>query len=66
VAQLEALCALVADGLTPASAAELVRGGAEQTPQEGGAGSRTRPPEAEDRASVRGMMSAVLRLTPRR
>lgn len=62
VAQLEALCALVADGLTPASAAQLVRGGAEQTPEDGGAESRTRPQLVEDRAAVRGLLSAVLRL----
>jgi DNA-binding transcriptional MerR regulator len=62
VAQLEALCALVADGLTPASAAQLIRGGAGRTPQGGGEESRTRPPEVEDRAAVRGLLSAVLRL----
>lgn len=62
VAQLEALCALVADGLTPASAAQVVRGGAERTPQDGGKETQTRPPEAEDRAAVRGLLSSVLRL----
>jgi DNA-binding transcriptional MerR regulator len=63
VAQLEALCALVADGVTPASAARLVRGGAERMPQDSGEGeTRPRQPEAEDRAAVRGLLSAVLRL----
>ncbi len=62
VAQLEALCALVADGLTPASAAQLVRGGAERAPQDGGEESRTRAPAVEDAAAVRGLLSAVLRL----
>jgi DNA-binding transcriptional MerR regulator len=61
VAQLEALCALVADGLTPASAARLVRGGAEQVPEGRGEETRPRPPEAEDRAAVRGLLSSVLR-----
>jgi MerR family transcriptional regulator, light-induced transcriptional regulator len=62
VAQLEALCALVADGHTPASAAQLVRGGAEQTTHDAGDVTRTRPPEVEDRAAVRGLLSSVLRL----
>jgi DNA-binding transcriptional MerR regulator len=61
VAQLEELCALVADGLTPASAAQLVRGGAGLAPQGGGEESRT-PPAVEDAAAVRGLLSAVLRL----
>jgi MerR family transcriptional regulator, light-induced transcriptional regulator len=34
VAQLEALCALVAEGIAPGSAARLVRGGAEHMPQD--------------------------------
>jgi MerR family transcriptional regulator, light-induced transcriptional regulator len=63
VAQLEALCALIADGVTPASAARLVRGGAEHMPPDSGAEEiRPRQPEADDRDEVRGLLSSVMRL----
>ena len=65
VSQLEAFCALVADGLTPTSAARLVRGTpltpAGQAPAPGGT-SATRTPRLDGSAAVRGLVSAVLRL----
>ena len=65
VSQLEAFCALVADGLTPTSAAQLVRTtparSTEQAPDTADS-PRTRPPRLGDQAAVRGLVSAALRL----
>jgi DNA-binding transcriptional MerR regulator len=65
VAQLEAFCALVANGLTLTSAAQLVRGSpvrsTEQAPETADS-PNTRPPHPGAREAVRGLLSAVLRL----
>jgi hypothetical protein len=65
VSQLEAFCALVADGLTPTSAAQLVRTtpvrSTEQAPDTADS-PRTRLTRLGDQAAVRGLVSAALRL----
>ena len=69
VLQLEAFCALVADGLAPAAAAQLVHGNAVTGNVQGSAehaardsGDGPRPPRLGDSAAVRGLLSAVLRM----
>jgi DNA-binding transcriptional MerR regulator len=61
VARLEAMCALVVGGLAPASAAQLVRGGGGYT-SDGLLEEERGPSQADARAAVRGLLSAVLRL----
>jgi DNA-binding transcriptional MerR regulator len=58
VSRLEAMCALVAEGLAPASAAQLVQGSNEHS----GPRDQKRPPVADSQAAVHGLLSAVLRL----
>jgi DNA-binding transcriptional MerR regulator len=65
VSQLEAFCALVADGLTPTSAARLVRGTPVRSTEQAADKAdnrRTRPPRIGGPAAVRGLVFAVLRL----
>jgi MerR family transcriptional regulator, light-induced transcriptional regulator len=69
VSQLETFCALMADGVAPAAAAQHVHGNAVRGDVRGSAehagrdsGDGPRPPRLGGSAAVRGLLSAVLRL----
>jgi MerR family transcriptional regulator, light-induced transcriptional regulator len=65
VTRLQAMCALMAEGLAPASAAQLVQTGSERATARDRTEppvDRTRPPIADTQAAVQGLLSAVLRL----
>jgi DNA-binding transcriptional MerR regulator len=60
VSRLEAMCALVADGLAPAAAAQLVQNG--KHPATGALPEERTPPVAVPQEAVQGLVSTVLRL----